>query len=42
MAALEEKGLVFFDLEDSVSAFNTLLPRVRIIPIHDFDPMRYL
>lgn len=42
MAALEEKGLTFYDLEENVGAFNTLLPRVRIIPIHEFNPMRYL
>lgn len=27
-----------FDLEDDVKAFNTVLPRVRIIPLDDFDP----
>ncbi len=34
--------LAFYDLEDHVGAFSTVLPRVRIIPIEDFDPMRYL
>lgn len=42
MAGLEDKGLTFYDLEDTVGAFNTILPRVRIIPIHDFNPMRYI
>ncbi|WP_435298477.1 NYN domain-containing protein [Timonella sp. A28] len=42
MAALEEKGLVFYDLEDAVGAFNTILPRVRIIPIAEFNPLRYI
>jgi len=42
MAALEEKGLMFYDLEETVGAFNTILPRVRIIPIHEFNPLRYL
>lgn len=39
---LHDSGLQFFDLEDDVNAFTSLLPRVRIIPIADFDPVRYL
>jgi uncharacterized protein len=39
---LVAKGLTVFDLEDDVRAFNEVLPRVRIIPIEDFDPLRYL
>jgi len=31
-----------FDLEDHAGAFTTVLPRVRIIPLEEFDPMRYL
>ena len=42
MAELAERGLEFFDLEGDVNAFNTLLPRVRIIPLASFDPKRYL
>lgn len=42
MAQLEEKGLTFYDLEENVGAFNTMLPRVRIIPISDFNPLRYI
>ena len=41
-AELAEKGLEVFDLEDDVRAFTGVLPRVRIIPIEDFDPVRYL
>jgi uncharacterized protein len=31
-----------FDLEDDVKAFNTPLPRVRIIPLAEFDPTAVL
>lgn len=41
-AALEEKGLEFHDLEFDVGAFNAALPRLRIIPIEEFDPFDYL
>ncbi|GAA1859899.1 NYN domain-containing protein [Myceligenerans crystallogenes] len=41
-AELEEEGLDLFDLEGDADAFNTLLPRVRIIPIEEFDPVKYL
>jgi uncharacterized protein len=41
-AGLHERGLKVFDLEDDVRAFNVVLPRVRIIPLADFDPLRYL
>lgn len=39
---LSAKGLEFFDLEETVGAFTTRLPRVRIIPIEEFNPLRYL
>jgi uncharacterized protein len=39
---LHDTGLRVFDLEDDVNAFTGVLPRVRIIPIDDFDPLRYL
>jgi len=39
---LAELGLVTFDLEDDARCFTSVLPRVRIIPIEDFDPLRYL
>jgi putative heme uptake system protein len=40
--ALAERGLEFFDLESDVKAFNVNLPRIRIIPIDDFDPVDFL
>ncbi|TNU73592.1 NYN domain-containing protein [Miniimonas arenae] len=39
---LTERGLTIHDLEDDLGAFNAPLPRVRIIPISAFDPLRYL
>ncbi|MGZ5416110.1 MAG: NYN domain-containing protein [Nocardioides sp.] len=39
---LAERGLEFFDLEYDVHAFNEQLPRVRIIPIDEFDPAQFL
>ena len=39
---LTGRGLEFFDLEYDVGAFNTQLPRVRIIPIDEFDPAQFL
>jgi uncharacterized protein len=41
-AGLYEQGLKVFDLEDDVQAFNVVLPRVRIIPLAEFDPTRFL
>ena len=35
-------GLSFFDLEYDVRAFNTELPRLRIIPLAEFDPADFL
>ncbi len=35
-------GLEFFDLEYDVHAFRERLPRVRIIPIDEFDPADFL
>jgi uncharacterized protein len=42
LAELTTRGLDVFDLEDDVGAFTSILPRVRIISIEDFDPTRYL
>ncbi|MBD5786633.1 NYN domain-containing protein [Cellulosimicrobium terreum] len=42
LSELTARGLEVFDLEDHVGAFTTVLPRVRIIPLEDFDPLRYL
>lgn len=39
---LTSRGLEFFDMEYDVHAFNERLPRVRIIPIDDFDPTMFL
>lgn len=39
---LTERGLQMFDLESDANAFTTMLPRVRIISIDEFDPLRYL
>ena len=41
-ASLTDKGLDFFDLEYDVHAFTSRLPRVRIIPIDEFDPLEFL
>ncbi len=42
LGELAGRGLGVFDLEDDVGAFTSVLPRVRIIPIDEFDPLRYL
>jgi putative heme uptake system protein len=39
---LVEGGLEIFDLETDVQAFNVRLPRLRIISLDEFDPLRYL
>lgn len=40
--ALEERGLQTFDLEHDVRAFTAPLPRLRVIPIEEFDPAAFL
>jgi uncharacterized protein len=35
-------GVTVYDLEADVHAFNTTLPRVRIIPLDEFDPEAFL
>jgi uncharacterized protein len=40
--ALAGRGLELIDLEYDVEAFTTPLPRVRIIPIDEFDPLQFL
>lgn len=35
-------GVEFFDLEHDVEAFDAQLPRVRVIPIEQFDPADFL
>lgn len=42
LTELTGRGLEIFDLEDHAGAFTAVLPRVRIIPLDEFDPMRYL
>lgn len=39
---LGDGGLEIFDLETEVKAFNVQLPRLRIISLDEFDPLRYL
>jgi uncharacterized protein len=41
-AQLADRGLESLDLEYDVQAFNERLPRVRIIPIEEFDPSQFL
>ena len=35
-------GVEFLDMEYDIEAFNERLPRVRIIPIDEFDPLDFL
>jgi putative heme uptake system protein len=42
LGALVDRGLQVFDLEDDVDAFQTRLPRLRVIAIDDFDPADFL
>ena len=39
---LVERGLEFYDLEYDVRAFNEELPRIRVVPIEEFDPLQFL
>ena len=39
---LVRQGMEFFDLEHDTRAFNAPLPRLRIIPIEQFDPQQFL
>ena len=39
---LKARGVELFDLEYDVAAFRSPLPRVRIIPIDEFDPTQFL
>jgi uncharacterized protein len=38
----EVPGIEIYDLEDHARAFDIDLPRVRVIPIDEFDPTRFL
>ncbi len=39
---LFDRGLEFHDLEYDVRAFNDKLPRIRVIPIEEFDPLEFI
>ena len=41
-AQYDAHGITVHDLEDTVGAFNVPLPRVRIIPLDQFDPESFL
>jgi putative heme uptake system protein len=38
LADLTDEGLELHDLEDDVGAFTVALPRIRVVPIEQFDP----
>jgi uncharacterized protein len=42
LAALVDEGAVLYDLEDDVKAFAVALPRLRVVPIDEFDPWALL
>lgn len=42
LAELAEDGLEIIDLEHDVKAFTVALPRLRIIPLSEFEPTHYL
>src|SRR4051794_10111971 len=42
LADLGGEGLELYDLEDDVGAFTVALPRLRVIPIEQFDPRTLL
>jgi len=42
LSQLIEHGLELWDLENDVQAFNVRLPRLRIIPLAEFDPLVFL
>jgi uncharacterized protein len=42
LTELTGEGLRLYDLEDDVGAFTVALPRVRVIPIDEFDPWTLL
>lgn len=41
-SALRAMGLEVFDLEHDAHSFTVPLPRLRIIPIEEFDPLQFL
>lgn len=42
LGELTTRGLEIYDLEGDIGAFTTPLPRIRIIPLAEFDPSIYL
>ena len=42
LRGLREEGMELYDLEHEIGAFNVTLPRLRIIPIEQFDPQLFL
>ena len=42
LSELAAQGLELFDLEDDVGAFTVALPRIRVVPIEQFDPWTLL
>ena len=42
LAEMTGEGLELFDLEDDVGAFTVALPRIRVVPIEQFDPWTLL
>lgn len=42
LSEFTERGLEIHDLETDIGAFTAPLPRIRIIPLHEFDPTFYL
>ena len=42
LAALTEQGLQVYDIEHDIHAFKEPLPRVKIIPLAEFDPTEFI
>ncbi|SNS62083.1 uncharacterized protein SAMN06309944_1035 [Micrococcales bacterium KH10] len=42
LSALADRGVAVYDLEHIVGAFTTQLPRVKIIPLTEFDPHQFI
>ena len=42
MLDIRAEGMQIYDLEDHVGAFTSILPRVRVIPLAEFDPSSFL
>lgn len=42
MRVTEIEGIEVFDIENGAGAFDAVLPRLRIIPLAEFDPVAFL